>query len=364
MAKRGSRPLFAPQKKKHPGCLMGLLIFLFSLLLVFGLNAANNSYVTLLRQSVSLPAMNQAYEGFSILHLCDLHGANFGEKQERLFSQIRLEKYQAVCLTGDMLGKSKDVQPLLDLLEHIPDDVPVFLIAGDDDPQPLNRQADSPYIKADYLAKAEEKGAIYLDSPQKIIYQGKNIWFSPAQLFLTDLRAASFALSEHKAELEAKALSQPLNEQEQASLYSVNYQLELLEKSQEAKLEMKPDDVYVLLSHFPLDATDVASLHTGERLERKSVNFPGSVSLILAGHWNNGQWRIPFIGPIYVPSGNLGLRGWLPGDNEVSGLATVYAVPEYISPGLGSSDAYPWWMPMRLFNSPQMTLLTLTKRLL
>ncbi|NLC32204.1 MAG: hypothetical protein GX781_02780 [Clostridiales bacterium] len=364
MTKRRNRPLFAPQKKKHPGCLMGFLIFLFSLLLVFGLNAVNNSYVTLLKQQISVPAMAQSYEGFSILHLSDLHGASFGEKQERLFSQIRLEKYQAVCLTGDMLGKSKNVQPLLDLLDRLPDDIPIFIIAGDDDPEPLNRLSDKSDVKAGYIAKAEEKGAIYLDSPQKINYQGKNIWFSPAQLFLTDLKAASFALLEHKSELETRALAETLTAQEQSSLYGVEYQLGILAKLDEARLEMEPDDLYVLLSHFPLDATDVASLHTGERLDRKSVNFPGSVSLILAGHWNNGQWRLPFIGPVYIPSGKLGLRGWMPGDDEVSGLATVYAVPQYISPGLGNSDAYPWWMPMRLFNRPQMTLLTLTKKLL
>ena len=364
MAKRRSRLLFSPPKRRHPGCLTSFFMFVFVMLMVFGLNAVNNSYVTLLKQGISLPNMSNAYEGLSILHLSDLHGAGFGEKQERLYTQIRFENYQAVCLTGDMIGKRGDVQPLLDLLQRIPNDIPVFLIAGDDDPEPLDWQGNNPLIQADYIRQAEEKGAIYLDSPQKVNFGGQAVWFAPAQLFLTDLTAASFALAEHKEEIEQKALQGLMTAEDESSLLSVHYRLEILKKTQEAKLEMKPDDLYVVLSHFPLDATDVASLHTGERQERKSINFPGSVSLILAGHWNNGQWRLPLLGPVYVPGANLGLRGWLPGDNEVSGLASVYAVPEYISPGLGNSDAYPWWMPMRLFNRPQITLLTLTKRLL
>lgn len=364
MANRRGRLLFSPQKRRRPGCLMGILMVIIILLLVLGLNIVNNSHVSLSKQGISMPSMHKAFEGFSILHLSDLHGAIFGEKQARLYEQIRLLNYQAVCLTGDMIGKNGNVQPLLDILDYIPEEIPVFLIAGDDDPEPLNRQAIAPPLKADYIRQAEEKGAIYLDSPQQVVFGGKTIWFSPAQLFLTDLKAASFALSEHRSQIEQRNIEGLPSEEDEASLLSIVYSLEVLSKVEEARLLMKPDDLYVLLSHFPLDATDVANLHTGERLKRRSINFPGSVSLILAGHWNNGQWRLPLLGPVYVPAAKFGLRGWLPGDHEVSGLAMVYAVPEYISPGLGTSDAYPWWMGFRLFNRPQVSLLTLTQKLL
>ena len=361
MGSRRDRLLFAPRRKRHPGCLMNILLFFFALALVMGLNFVNNSHATLVHQPVTVAGMAQVYEGFPILHLSDLHAARFGEAQQRIRQLIRLENYRAVCLTGDMVGRSGDVQPLLDLLALFPDDVPVFLIAGDDDPEAIRgRHVGGGEVKADFIRRAEEAGAIYLDSPHNVVYQGRNIWFSPASLYTTDLRAAAFALQERRDELIASRSDAP---DDAAALRVVDYQLDVLARADEARKEMKPDDCYVLLSHVPLDGTAVAGLHEGERLERKAVNFPGTVSLILAGHWNNGQWRLPLIGPVYVPKGDIGLRGWLPDDREVSGLAMVYAVPEYISPGLGTSGAYPWWMPFRLFNRPQLTLIKLTARI-
>lgn len=361
MGRKRDRLLFAPRRKRHPGCLMNILLLFFVLALVFGLNHVNNGHATLLHQPVTVAGMASAYEGFPILHLSDLHAARFGEAQQRIRQLIRLENYRAVCLTGDMVGRSGDVQPLLDLLAQLPTDVPVFLIAGDDDPEAiLSRHVGTGEVKADFIRQAEEAGAIYLDSPYKVVYEGRNVWFSPASLYTTDLRAAAFALAERRSELVAGGADTPDGA---AALRAVEYQMDVLARADEARKEMKPDDCYILLSHVPLDATAVSGLHEGERLQRKAVNFPGTVSLILAGHWNNGQWRLPLVGPVYVPSGEVGLRGWLPGDREVSGLAMVYAVPEYISPGLGTSGAYPWWMPFRLFNRPQLTLIKLTARI-
>ena len=42
----------------------------------------------------------------------------------------------------------------------------------------------------------------------------------------------------------------------------------------------------------------------------------------------------------------------------IQGLSTIQGVTQYISPGLGVSDAYP--IPLRMFNTPSITILTLT----
>ena len=78
--------------------------------------------------------------------------------------------------------------------------------------------------------------------------------------------------------------------------------------------------------------------------------------LILAGHYNGGQWRLPGIGAVYVPE-----LGWFPADDEIRGLSFPAGIPQYISPGLGSDPHYPY-QPGRLFNSPTLTLITLTRR--
>ena len=78
-------------------------------------------------------------------------------------------------------------------------------------------------------------------------------------------------------------------------------------------------------------------------------------SMILAGHYNGGQWRLPFGGAIYVPE-----LGWFPEDSEIMGLGYVNSVPQYISPGLGSDPHYTY-QPGRLFNHPVITRITLTR---
>lgn len=84
------------------------------------------------------------------------------------------------------------IRPLLELLDRMPSDVPVFLIPGDEDPEALNGRVPQRGVKADFIALAEEKGAIYLESPQEGQHQGQNLWFSPASLYMTTCRRRIF----------------------------------------------------------------------------------------------------------------------------------------------------------------------------
>lgn len=346
--------LFAPGRKKRPGCLLMLMLLLAVLALVFGLNAMNNGYVTLVKEPVTITGLDSTFEGFRVLLISDLHGRRLGAEQQRLRDALRLESYRAVCLTGDMVGPSGDPEPLLELLRVFPEDVPVYLIAGDEDPQPLAAAADG-QVKAPYIRAAEEAGAIYLDSPQRLTIGKRSLWFMPATLYTTDLVQARFALEQRRQEL--TALLQPTAEN-QGQLKVVAYQLAVLDLTEAARKEMHPQDRYILLSHVPLDADLVSILHTGEGAERKAVNFPGTASLILAGHWNDGQWRLPLLGPVLPPPGARELQTWTR-DGALSGQASVHGVPMYVSPGLGASIAYPW-RSLRLFNRPRITELTLT----
>ena len=79
-------------------------------------------------------------------------------------------------------------------------------------------------------------------------------------------------------------------------------------------------------------------------------------SLILAGHYNGGQWRIPWVWPVYVPE-----LGWFPKDSEVQGLTYLGDVPQYISPGLGSDPHYEH-QPGRVYNPPVITKIILTRK--
>lgn len=360
MARRGGKLLFAPRRKRRPGCLVSFLFFVLIIGIVLGLNMANNGYATLETQHVTVSNLDSALEGFKILHISDMQGIRFGPEQQRLYQLFRLERYHAVVLSGDMVGKAGDAQPLMELIDQFSKDVPVFLIAGDDDPEALSTQDRGTLdAKADFILRAEERGAIYLDSPQRVQMGKQAVWFSPASLYTTDPEAARYALTTRQTELTQTPEGQTPDGA--ARLRAVNQQMAALERAQAAAKEMNPKDAFILVSHVPLDADQVSALHEGEGTARSAIHFPGLVSLILSGHWNDGQWRLPLIGPVYTPPGAQSISRWLPQERALSGLATVHGVSQYISPGLGYSSAYPF-PQVRLFNRPRLTILTLSAR--
>ena len=96
-----------------------------------------------------------------------------------------------------------------------------------------------------------------------------------------------------------------------------------------------------------------------ERLELKALcENEDSLSREVTGGYCGGQWRIPGMGALYVPE-----LGWFPEDSQVQGLNFFGGIWQYISPGLGKGLIYPWWMGFRLFNSPAVTTITLSKNI-
>ena len=61
-------------------------------------------------------------------------------------------------------------------------------------------------------------------------------------------------------------------------------------------------------------------------------------------------------------SSDAGESPWFPEDSRITGLSTVNGIPQYISPGLGPSAAS-GLPPIRLFNTPTVTVITLTSKL-
>ena len=77
--------------------------------------------------------------------------------------------------------------------------------------------------------------------------------------------------------------------------------------------------------------------------------------LVIAGHYHGGQVRVPFYGAPFIPVMTSSFYdGFFPDQNYVSGLAAGNSIQQYISRGLGASN-----IPFRLFNTPEINLLTL-----
>ena len=82
---------------------------------------------------IPIPGLEPSLDGFTILHLSDLHQAQFGPGQRRLLAAIDKWDYDLVALTGDFISCSAhyDFAPIAELLAGLKS--PVYAVFGNHD---------------------------------------------------------------------------------------------------------------------------------------------------------------------------------------------------------------------------------------
>lgn len=353
--RRKSAYIFVSDKQTHH--VRHFLLWLLAIVLVgaalfFTTNFVTNHQVQLATLKVTVHNLPADLENWSILHISDLHGQEIGTGQSGIKQALGTKAYSSVVFTGDMLGPEGEVQPFLDLLALLPSDVPKFLIAGDSDPALVDPRAHgSLSVFADWVQQVQAMGVTVLDEPLKVTRGKSNIWFVPEYLYSLDLDSMATAYQSQLDGLNAQATS--LNADQAAQKRAVEYQLDKLARLREINNTMTDKDVQIVLTHTPLTREYVSTM---VQWQGKSKPFTlRNAALVLAGHYCGGQWRIPGRGAICVPE-----LGWFPDDSQIMGLDYLAGIPQYISPGLGASQDYPW-MPGRVFNPPTVTLIYLTE---
>ena len=349
-------PIFAQKKKKHPGFVIALILLLLLSLLIIFFNLFNNSRVSLEKRSITIASLPKQAENLRILHISDLHGLTFGKDQQRIADTLKGADYDIVCFTGDAADANGNYDAFLSLIRLFPD-TPFYFISGDEDPSPLTTAAHGSSPKAAYIQAAEDMGAIYLDAPVRLTSGTSSLWLSPEWVYSLDAAATENALKTRQEEL----LKEPESADRTAALNAIAYQADRLERIRAARRQMLPSDTHIALTHHPLTNEDMHNLL--EFLQTDNESYVSRISLILAGHYVGGQWRLPLIGPLKVPaSSGLGNNGWLPDDTFVSGLSYTLGIAQYVSPGLGTSKEN--GLPgIRLFNTPTISLITLTTKM-
>ena len=291
-------------------------------------------------------------EEYSILHISDLHGARFGEKQKAIQTVLGKTRYSCVVMTGDMLGEDGDIEPLLELIDLLPDDTPKYLIPGDMDGTFIQTTAHgslSPY--ADWAARLQEAGVKLLDRPMSETRGKGTIRFVPEEIYTLDLDTTESVYKKQLASLNGKSM---LSADDAARIRALDFEMDRLEEIRTLKQEFQPEDIQIVLTHTPLTEEYVQSVMSWS--EKEMIYSIRYANLILAGHYNGGQWRIPWKGAVYVPE-----FGWFPEDEKIVGLSWLGDIPQYISPGLGSDPHYEN-MPGRIYNPPVITKITLTRK--
>lgn len=340
------------------------IIFVSLFLIVL---AMNDRSVSTEYESIIITGLPEEFEGYKILHISDLQGKNFGQDQSALSRITQNLDYDAVLITGDMVGENGDPSAFYELLDVLNSRKPVYFIAGDNDPAPLLSKARdnssqaltlNQMVLADWVLGAQERGAIFLNAPQKITKGSSNIWLLPDTFLNLDIASAVELLKE-EMEQEKESMLVGIDESKLALPFT-SYRYQTMLKAEERLLTYNAQDIIIMLSHeVPTDSQIYVSQDSLSAEELKSY-FPAP-DLILSGHFCGGEWRIPGIGAFHISSRMSARYGWFPNQKYVSGERAVGGTIVYTSPGLSVTDDT--LLPFRLMNPPKVTLITLTGEL-
>ena len=355
MSNRRGTYIFATDLNRRPGrgLLKGLLVLLICLLLAgFLVNYITGHQVNVEQLRVAVPSLPSDLESYSILHLSDLHGDSLGEDGMLLTNAVKNLSISCVVFSGDMLGQYGDTTALLQLVRALPESTPKLLLVGDEDVPYLDASAhDSLSPLSAWAEELTRAGVTILDEPV-LFTRGRNgrsrIWFVPEYLYSLNLDSLEATYNGQLKHLNKSSLSAD----EAAQKRVAEYELARAARIRQSISEIQAGDVQIVVSHTPLTEAYAATL-----MNWRSKNELFSLrraSLILAGHYCAGQWRLPFLGPVYVEE-----KGWFPGDEGIVGMNWIGGIPQYISPGLGANHVCAW-QPFRLFNSPGITRIVLS----
>ncbi|NLD58579.1 MAG: hypothetical protein GX647_02820 [Clostridiales bacterium] len=314
-------------------------------------------------QKVTLVGLPGNLEGYRILHISDLAGKRFGDQQATLLREIGTLDYDCVFFTGDMVGKGGDPEPFYELLEGIPSRKPVYFIAGDSDPGPVLQTTRAitgtveQMVLEDWILGATERGAIYVDAPVKLAVGDSNIWITPAEMLNLN---ASEMVATCKAQMEQEQEGTVLGLQaDYDTLPATTYRFRRASRLLDAVNEMSEMDVHLSLAHEPPSDAFLKASASHDTPDEKFLTQP---SIVFAGHYCGGAWRLPFLGAFYIPSTTADRHGWFPAQEDVKGLTTVSETHLYITAGLSTPGAAPV-MGFRMLNSPEISVIELTATL-
>lgn len=263
--------------------------------------AWENQTITVSKYQVSSEKIPTEFDGFCIVQVSDLHCAEFGEGNTRLFSLIKEAKPDIIVITGDLFdSRRKNSEIGASFASEAYKIAPTYFVTGN------HEFANDDFDILESLLS--DAGVFVLRNSSVPILRGdKSITITG----IDDPHVMLEALRSEEITVDAV-----LTDELSAALNGVN-------------------DYSVLLAHRP-------------QYIDKYTEY--GADLVFSGHAHGGQFRLPLIGGLYAPG-----QGIFPKYTE--GVHQHGDTVMVVSRGLGRSS-----FPFRLGNPPELVIVTLESK--
>lgn len=277
---------------------MTRLLTSFVVFLLFGLFLfINNHWITVSKHELYFDRLPNNFSGLKIVHLSDLHDANFGKGQSRLIKKIKNEKPDFIFFTGDLIDSNRyDLNKSIQAINELVEMAPVYYVTGNH--EIATNEVDK------IIKSLKSRGVTVLQNESEVIQRGRQ------KIVIGGIEDPLMRISEQKTE--KKIVKSNI----ERTFKNVNHQ----------------SIFKLLLSHRP---------------EYFNIYAQQDVDAVFSGHAHGGQIRIPFVGGLLSPG-----QGWFP--TYTSGVYTSHSTNMIVSRGLGNSV-----IPIRVFNLPEIVVITL-----
>ena len=90
-----------------------------------------NNFITITKITVESPKVPNAFDGYKIVHLSDLHSKEFGKGQKNLVEKIEDAQPDLIVFTGDLVdSRHFDAEVGLELMRQIVKIAPTYFVTG------------------------------------------------------------------------------------------------------------------------------------------------------------------------------------------------------------------------------------------
>ncbi len=246
------------------------------------------------------PRLPEAFEGYTIIQVSDLHMRQMGRRERLLETLLRgLPPADLVAVTGDLVHTPAGIAPFLELARAFQAKDGVYAIFGNSE----HKNGVRPYAFSQTLA---ENAIMPLMNQHALLSRG----------------GASIVLA---------GVDDPVNDK---------------------------DDIAEALKDAPADLFTLLLMHSPDSIAEAALR---GVDVVLSGHTHGGQIRLPWYGPLYTHS-RLGRR-MSDGYYSRSRLRRAIGIRPgrtqlYVTRGIGISG-----LALRFLTRPELTILTLRRGL-